>query len=180
MSTIQITEKTTRIDLETAGQGVLVSMWNEKWQEGSAPASSEYFSGAGIARLLMQAEDQGFTCEMCDPSHGRALRGEVVRIDILEVGKDWVVRKFPRGWTAKTRPLTERTLPAQEAASAIQWCKEHGWQVREFPGGARAWKYEIKPIRDASTIQLLRRQIDQALNRGEADPRRQFDLAFDC
>lgn len=180
MTNLQITEKTTRIDLETAGQGVLVSMWNEKWEEGSSPFSSEYVSDQGITRLLMEAEQKGFSCEMCDSTHGRALRGEIIRADILQVGSAWVYRTYPRGWTAKTRPLKELEVDQVRASEIIQWCKDHGWQVREFPGGARAWKGEVKPVRDTYTIQRLRRQIDMALSRGEADPRRQFDLAFDC
>jgi hypothetical protein len=117
---------------------------------------------------------------MMDNDHGRALRGEITRVDILQVAGKWSVRKYPYGWTAKTRPISQREMTDAEAATAIAWCKQHGWTVREFPGGARAWKGEVKPVRDASTIKMLRRQIEANFRRNEVDVRARFDMAFDC
>ena len=177
---LTITKEITRIDLEAVGEDVMVSMWKDKWQEGSAPFIMEYLSKHTIIRLMMQAEDAGFSCEMCDKEHGRALRGEITRADLIQVSGKWKYSKYPRGWTAKTRPLVEREVSDEEAASILNWCKDNHWQVREFPGGARAWKYEVQPVRDSSTIQRMRRQVVAHFDRGEIDNRRQFDLAFDC
>jgi hypothetical protein len=170
----------TRIDFERTGTDVIVSKWIGKWAEGSAASMYDYLPAASIDRLLFECEKQGFTVEMMDNDHGRALRGEITRIDILIVAGKWTVRKFPYGWTAKTRPITEKELSEDQAQIAIAWCKEHGWAVREFPGGARAWKGEVKPVRDTATITRVRRQIEENFRRGEIDNRRQFDLAFDC
>jgi hypothetical protein len=175
-----VDRQTTRIDLELAENGVIVRTWNGKWEENSSPVTHTLMLNQSVQRLLMSLEDMGFTCEMCDSSHGRALRGEITRIDIMQVSGKWVVKKYPYGWSAKTRPLTEKQLSDSEAAFAINWCKQNGWTVREFPGGARAWKGEVKPVRDAMAIRSLRRQIEANFQRMEIDQRRQFDLAFDC
>lgn len=169
----------TRIDLERVGEGVTVSMWNGKWSEGSSPASYQFETGS-IERILFECEKVGFTVEMMDGSHGRALRGEVIRIDILQIAGKWIGRKFPHGWTAKTRSFPEKELSEDQASAVIRWCKENKWTVREFPGGARAWKYEVRPVRDAYAIQKMRSQVVANFDRGEIDTRRQFDLAFDC
>jgi hypothetical protein len=178
---LSVDRQTTRVDLELANNnGVIVKTWNGRWEENSTPTTQKFMSGAVIYRLLMTLEDAGFTCEMCDANHGRALRGEITRIDIMQVSDKWIVKKYPYGWTGKTRPLSEKQLPDAEAEAAVQWCKKNGWTVREFPGGARAWKGEVKPVRDASTIMKMRRQVTANFQRGEIDSRRQFDLAFDC
>lgn len=177
---LALTENITRVDLEIDGANVMVRMWKDKWDEGSLPFSMDYVHNISIERILFQCEDAGFTCEMCDPSHGRALRGEITRIDIMQISGKWQVLKFPRGWTGKTRPISKRELTDDEAKTAIQWCKQNRWSVREFPGGARAWKGEVKPVRDASTIMRIRRQIIANFERSEIDTRRQSDLAFDC
>jgi hypothetical protein len=174
-----IDPKTTKIDLERTGNDVLVKMWFGKWKEGSAAAIYDYQPGASIDRLLAECEKQGFTVEMMDNHHGRALRGEITRVDIVQSDKKWAVRKYCYGWTARTRPISQREMTDAEAAKAIAWCKEHGWTVREFPGGARAWKGEVKPVRDASTIRMLRRQVMETLRREGADQRLFFDLAYD-
>ena len=58
--------------------------------------------------------------------------------------------------------------------------KLHGWAVREFPGGARGWNGEVKPVRDRSAIVRMRNQVKSNFFRREMDARNQFDLAFDC
>lgn len=45
-------------------------------------------------------------------------------------------------------------------AAALQWCKEHGYIVRSWPGGARAWKGKLRVIRTGHEIMRLRRQLE--------------------
>ncbi len=171
----------TRIDFEKQNSNVMTSLWTGAWREGSSPMSYGYEVGARIESLLAECEKAGFTVEMMDSFHGRALRGKITRVDVLEiVSGEWHIRKYPHGWTAKTRPLEDKTVSPADAANAIEWMKLHGWNVREFPGGARGWNGEVKPVRDRSTIVRMRRQVDAAYLRQELDARRQFDLAFDC
>lgn len=165
----------TRIDIERVGATMLsVRQWYEGWIEGQAPDIDEITSGR-IEDLLDQYTKQGFACWMASNAKGRALRGKTTRIDFIRLDDGWHIRKYPYGWTAKTSPLSDETKPDTDIAQAIAWCKANGWTVREWPNGARAWKGEIKPIRDTNTIKYLRRQVNQTVG----DIRRQFDLAFD-
>jgi hypothetical protein len=160
----------TRIDLERLDADVVMRVWFGKWHEGDRAEYSDYLAGARIESLLMQCEKAGFTVHMIDGQHGRALRGEITRIDFMD-GK---IRKYPWGWSASTRPIQERDATADEQAAGLQWCKENGWTVREWPCGGRAWKGEEKPVRDGITIQRLRRVVDST----PGDPRKHYDLAF--
>ena len=171
----------TRIDLEQDGEhGVLVKEWYEGWQEGDKENAFRYEAGAVIHRLLMSIEDQGYTCEMCDHYHGRALRGQITRIDFeLKAADQIIVKKYPYGWTAKTKPLQQYTCDVKASGNPVQWCKDHGWTVREWPGGARAFRGEPLPVRTGSTIAYMRRDVDKHLSSGHTDQRRQFNLAYD-
>ncbi len=177
---MQIPADTTRIDFEKQGTNVMTSLWAGTWREGSSPLSYGYEVGTRIEVLLDECRKAGFTCEMVDSFHGRALRGKITRVDVLEITGVWHIRKYPHGWTARTLPLEDKVVTKDEADTAIEWMKLHGWNVREFPGGARGWNGEAKPVRDHSTIVRMRRQVQDAYFRTEQDPRRQFDLAFDC
>lgn len=171
----------TRIDFERQNANVVTSIWLGRWPEGSAPAIVGFEERTRIETLLAECEKAGFTVEMMDAVHGRALRGRITRVDVLEiVAGEWHIRKYPHGWTARTRPLEEKIVSATYAKEAIEWMKLHGWTVREFPGGARGWNGEAKPVRDRSTIVRMRSQVRSSYFRRELDPRQQFDLAFDC
>jgi hypothetical protein len=172
----------TRVDLEQNGEhGVLVKEWYGTWAEESREDAFHYEAKATVFRLLSALEAQGFTCEMCDQLHGRALKGQITRIDFeRKAGDQIVVKKFPYGWTAKTRPLQTTTCNLQAfGGDPVQWCKDHGWTVREWPGGARAFRGKELPVRDGSTIAHLRRQVQKHIASGQIDSRRAFDLAYD-
>jgi hypothetical protein len=116
---------------------------------------------------------------MCDQTHGRALRGKITRID-FEIKPDRVhVKKYPFGWTAKTRPIKQYEITPEEYQADLKWLKDHGWSMREWPGGSRAFKGDPLPVRTGSTIAYMRRQVERHFASGQLDPRRQFDLAFD-
>ena len=128
---MNISPTATRVDFERQGTNVLISTWEGNWKEGSLPATYDYAEDTGVERLLFECEKAGFTVEMCDSFHGRALRGDITRVDILKVDGKWLVRKFPHGWTARTRPISERPLTDDEANAAIIWMKSNHWNVRE-------------------------------------------------
>ena len=176
------TQKTvTRIDLETAGDTgkVLVEQWFEGWIA-TSPCDLYQQQAGTVASLLQQYERQGYTVWMCDARIGRALRGEITRIDFVESGQGWQVRKYPYGWTARTHPLSLEEKPAGfDLEAALAWCEQRHWQVRRWPGGARAWKGELLPVRDSSSIRAMRRQVERNIMSNHTDVRRAFDLAFD-
>ena len=60
------------------------------------------------------------------------------------------------------------------------WLEVAGWKVRRWPGGARAWKHEITPIRPRHRIRKMRNDLAS----GWGDPEvlkvlHTLDLAFD-
>lgn len=169
----------TRIDIEKAGTGMLVRYWREGWNEDcpTPPDYDEIVEGE-IYRLMMKYEDQGFTCEMCDSNHGRALRGKITRIDFVKLPDGWHIKKWPYGWTAKTQPMSDKVVP--DAEDAIKWCEDNGWNVRRWPEGARAFKGEPKPVRDTNGIWAMRHRVEKDLARGNVGSNKMFfDFAFD-
>jgi hypothetical protein len=174
------TQKVTRIDLETAGERVLVAQWYEGWVP-TSPCDLYDQQAGPITSLLQQYERQGHTVWMCDERTGRALCGEITRIDFIKLGGNtWQVRKYPYGWTARTHPIGVDEKPADfDLEAALVWCEQHHWQIRRWPDGARAWKGELLPVRDASAIRAMRRQVDKNILAGHIDARNKFDLAFD-
>lgn len=170
----------TRIDLEQNGPlGVILKFWEKGWQPGDAPLAADYAEGATLYAILPQLEKAGFTCEMAERTLGRALRGEITRIDFAQTATGWKVSKYPFGWTAKTRPLTCEEKPAFDLDAALAWCSANGWHIRRWPGGARAFKGSPQPVRDQAAILRLRRQTEDAFFRGKPDGRSAYDFAFD-
>jgi len=168
----------TRIDMERQQDNVLVKYWRGKWAEGSAAFMMDYEVGVRIESLLSVCEKAGFTVEMCDSMTGRALRGEITRIDIVKDGESWFVKKYPYGWTAKTRPLSKYALAEDAAQTAIQWLKDNGWTVIQWSDRVAAFRGEPKPIHDRGTILSLRRKVENNLTPSNADYLRGTNLAF--
>ncbi len=81
----------------------------------------------------------------------------VDRIDFHQANAAWVVTKFTRCEMGAYLPILRRTEPAFDVDAALSWCREHGWAVREWPGGARAWKREVEPVRSALQAERMRR-----------------------
>jgi len=171
----------TRIDIEQKdGGGILVMFYTEGWVEGqSSPAQYDFQPTETIVGKLQEYERLGYTVEMCDAFHGRALRGRITRIDFMLEAGTWKIKKFPYGWTAKTKPISVTLSNQDEISAALDWCKVHRWTIRTWPNGARAWRGEAMPVRSTSDIRYLRRQIDRGHEAGKADDRAHYDLAFD-
>jgi hypothetical protein len=172
-------DKTTRIDLERQGDHILVEYFDRGWQQGiSSPTIYSFAVDTLISKLLFEYQQAGFTVWMADELHGRALRGNITRIDFIQHNGEKHVKKFPYGWTAKTPALSDKVISDAESDQAINWCAEHGWTVYRWPGGARAWNGPVMPIRDASDIRHMRRIINNNRMSGHADERINFNLAF--
>ena len=173
--------KITRVDLEKAGTDIVVKKWYEGWSEGSPADITSNEPRAFLVSILMKLEKEGFTVEMADSEHGRALRGTITRVDIVSLPDGFHYRKFPFGWTARTRPMSDERKTEEEVAEIIGWCKQKGWNVREWPGGYRAFKGAPMPVRDKASILTMRRKVEQdmALGRAHSDNRSQYDFALD-
>jgi hypothetical protein len=171
-----MTEKPfTRIDLERAGAyGIVVRKWREGWMiaDAGAPDSEEYLETGSIPAVLAEYEKQGFTVEMASAAKGRALRGKITRVDVILEGEFWHVRKYPYGWTAKTRPIEVKQFSQVEADAAIEWLRKNNWTLFEFPGGVRAFCGTPYPVRDRAAIVFLRRKFQAERKHFN------YDLAF--
>jgi hypothetical protein len=172
----------TKVDIEEIAPGrSRVSYWYEGWDE-DHPKQPDIMETVNLSafRKLMELEDQGFTCEMPDANRGRALRGKITRIDFLMLPDGWHVKKYPYGWTAKTKPIEDKTLPESAIMKAVQWCREENWKVCQWPGGYRAWKGPEKPVRDAEAIRSMRKRVEDQLARGDlsSGPMKFYDFAF--
>lgn len=162
----------TRIDIERLGHQptspLTIRYWYEGWREGDAAHYEEMIENGGrIESLLVEYEKQGFTCEMASNNQGRALRGKITRVDFLKIGPEYHIRKYPFGWSAKTRPIEDKVVAADEWNEAISWVKSNGWTVVVANGNARAFRGPAQPVHDTKTILRLRRQF----------PHTQYDLA---
>jgi hypothetical protein len=167
----------TRIDLEATGgdsRNVRIKQWREGWREGDAPDLDILTTEKSIMFHLMDFEKQGFTCEMASKNLGRALRGKTTRIDLDKLPDGWHYRKFPYGWSAKTKPMSDTVKTEAEVQEILAWCEANGWTVHRINAEkARAWKGAPQPVHDTATILQMRR-------RAQAEKRDYFvDFAFD-
>lgn len=151
-----------RIDLERVGStGILVSKWYSGWkQDGSTPCDIEDLVEGSIPALLAEYEKAGFVVWMANGSQGRALRGAITRVDILNDGNAWNMRKYCYGWSAKTPPIESKVVDAKQLEAALEWFHLKEWAVLEWDGGYRAFKGDPMPVRDRAAIQALRRKFN--------------------
>ena len=78
-----------------------------------------------------------------------------------------------------TDPAAPRDIPVPDGhdikadfnlEAALNWCIQHGYTVRQWPGGARAWLGQPWIIRTRRQIQMYRQHNPCAVN---------LDFAFD-
>lgn len=170
----------TKIDFEKVPGGILIKEWEAGWKEGSQPTVYDFLPNERLDDVLSSYEKNGFCVHLFGDNHGRALKGEITRIDFLQTKSGWKIDKYPYGWTAQTPALqTEQKSKDFDVDSCVSWCRENGWEIRIWDGGARAWRDKIRPVRDAETIKQMRANSDRNLRTGFDDPRWHMDLAFE-
>lgn len=87
---------------------------------------------------------------------------KVDRIDFIRLGDGWRVTKLHNDgarWIV-IESVVHGTYGegAFDVQGALAWLRERGWAVREWPGGARAWRGgKPIPIRTREQIITLRR-----------------------
>ena len=115
---------------------------------------------------------------------------EITRIDfhVMPNGDGVRVMKYTDGARG---PFVNYLNPDLDLTEAKAWLEDHGWKIRtwkEIPGGLsagmRAWRYEIKPIRDRSQIWRRRDVIMAAVRHAHPNGAKDWsywsvDLAFD-
>lgn len=111
------------------------------------------------------------------------------RIDFMALPQGKVVvTKMRRDKSVPARPrdvVTETELkpPDFDLAAALAWCIAHGYTIREWTGGARAWRGEPWVIRTRSQIarrrQQAKRQARQQSRAGRPTSLLSLDFAFE-
>lgn len=108
------------------------------------------------------------------------------RIDftILDDGRI-IVQKMQRQAAERRDIVTDHDIHLDlDLTFALDWCREHGYTIRTWDGGARAWHGEIWVIRTRSQIKRRReqaeRQVAALLHRSRPVPNLTFsDFAYD-
>lgn len=150
----------TRIDLENIGTGVVRKMWLDGWVEGNAPDEETFLEGRRMFDLLYEAERKGWSVTQYNDNEARLLKGDPIRVDLMEIDGAVRIDAYPYGWKAQTRPMSQETRSAT-LESVVEQYKKDGWQVRRWAGGARAWKGPLLPVRDQDAILQMRRRYSQ-------------------
>ncbi len=111
---------------------------------------------------------------------------KIVRMDFWQTAAGVAVTKYERVAT----PDGPRDVVAEHAVKAnldlewaLAWCEAHGYTVRRWPGGARAWYGTPWPIRTVAEIKRRREQVERDARLGSL-PRDYYwaglDFALDC
>ena len=177
---MKIPQEVTRISFDRIGDLINVEGWKAGWTTISHSLAMSAAMSGRMEALLYECERAGFAVWMPDSNSGRALRGEITRIDFASHDQVWRIKKFPYGWSAKTPALKIEERPGDfDLGGALDWCRHHGWTVREWPGGARAFKDGLIPVRERAAIQSMRRTVQNNMALGHPDAHNQFDLDYD-
>lgn len=93
---------------------------------------------------------------------------EITRIDFVETPGGFIVNKLAKV-DDRFIVISHQTKGTDfDLGAALAWCEKNRWVVRRWPGGARAFKNGLYPIRTAGAIKKLRDQLkahpDSSLN----------------
>lgn len=95
----------------------------------------------------------------------------VTRIDLREVPTGILVQSFEDDWRTTNDANESHLNYTTTLPLMVEWLKDNGWTVREWPGGARAFKGLPRPVRPASAVKNI--HLPQVANLG------QFNLQLD-
>jgi hypothetical protein len=91
------------------------------------------------------------------------------RIDFAVATSGVVGTRF---WQIDGRPIAPRGAEDKPAGfdltAALAWCEQHGYTVRRWEGGARAWKGKPWPIRTREQILRKRGEVERQVFAGHA------------
>lgn len=166
-----------RVDLQDMGRMIEAAWWLPGYQQTDEHAGRWYYSkddGVTLFQIATHLDlDRGFTVHIDrGGTRGRALVGQTTRIDILQVGQRWVVKKYPYGWTASTNPISAETKPVEFSpeVDALPWLEAKEWVILRWDDeragkGYRAFADKVQPVRDArGTLAMRKRYPDTQLD----------------
>lgn len=97
------------------------------------------------------------------------------RIVVTKMRRDVSVPAVPRDVVTGT----EVKSPDFDLTEALTWCTTHGYSIRQWDGGARAWKGEPWVIRTRSQVTRRRRQAERQARAGRTTNLLSLDFAFE-
>ena len=103
---------------------------------------------------------------------------EVTRMDFIILEGGVTVNKLGQG-IGKMVVIEGKTMPGFDLDAALTWCRSHGWTVRRWPGGARAWKNGLEPVRTQREILKLREKLSNNPRPELEGQGVNLDLAYD-
>ncbi len=158
-------EKPTRIEINRAGTSYLRQEWFGEWEENTPPARQDFVVGT-MLKFADEFAADGYSVTLLDAHHLLALGGTITRVDFILMADGWHVKKYPYGWTARTRPVREEVKPIDfNVDEALYWLRQNGWKTRQWEGtpnanaGARAFLGKPMPVRDRQSIVQMRDRI---------------------
>lgn len=173
----------TRMDIVDAPEiGLIVKVWHGEWTPGSAPDGESYRMGVSLDQAAAACERAGYTVRYytADGAHqAQCLRGPITRMDFRLVAGQVKIQRWPYGWCASTRPISEDSIPEGEFENTLNELRNAGWTVHTWRGGARAWRGDPLPVRDAGVIRRMRDQAKTDLMNGHITGAYNMDLAYD-
>ena len=91
------------------------------------------------------------------------------RIDFTEHAQGVTVVKFWKCDGKDIPPPEGASLhgPEFDLEEALAWCEAHGYTVRRWPGGARAWKGQPWVIRTRGRIRRRRVEVESMARAGQ-------------
>lgn len=115
--------------------------------------------------------------------------GNVTRIDMRQMEGDYshlvMVQKYAAGWESYpgVRPMSITRNDQMSLDEMIAWCENHGYTVRRWAGGARAFWGHPHPVRTKYAINKLRQKLSDRKRQGDKSLAsveiHSLDLAFD-
>jgi len=88
---------------------------------------------------------------------------KITRVDMKEYSRGVLVSQFEDGWTARTSAIEIHRNTTISLSEMVTWFKDHGWQVHQWKGGARAWLGPVLPVRSMWQIISLRQELHSQL-----------------
>lgn len=78
----------------------------------------------------------------------------ITRVDLQEAPTGVIIHQYEDGWDRSSYPIEAHINYSSTLAEMVQWFKDHGWTVREWPGGARSFKGKPRPVRSEGQAKI--------------------------
>ena len=153
----------TRIELDENADGVFRSMWYQGWKEGQRADEKLFLRDRKLLPLLQDADKKGWSVTQFTSTTACLLRGEIVRVDIIQSAFGIAINQYPYGWKAMTRPIAQE-MRSGTIDELIAPYEEMNWKVFKWVDGARAFHPDhLHPVRSTQTMHEMRQRLIRQL-----------------